>query len=92
MRLIAACFFLLFTTVTAYADGCLLGIIGVAHEDCAGVASSFPRDDFFCRSYGLTPGTHDYAVCRQAKAHARQLTLDESGDSFLRNPILPDVH
>lgn len=90
MRRMAIWIFLL-AAPAAHADGCLPGIIGVAHEDCAGIATSFPRDEFFCRSYGLTPGTHDDAVCRNAKSKARQLTLDETGDSYLRNPILPAV-
>ena len=71
-------------------------VIDVAHRDCPAplrpVASTFPQDDASCRSYGLAPGTSDYAKCRATKAHVGRLTRDESDYSFLRNPILPDVH
>ena len=90
MRFVASIVFVLIST-SCRADGCLLGILDIAHEDCSTAASTFPRDDASCRSYGLTPGTHDYAVCRKAKAAMEALTLDETGYSFLRNPLLPDL-
>ncbi len=67
----------------------------LAHRDCPvvrPVVTSFPQDDASCRSYGLAEGTHAYARCREAKAHVHRLSRDESDYSFLRNPILPDVH
>jgi hypothetical protein len=65
--------------------------LDLAYRDCAAPAR-FPQDDAACRAHGLTPGTPDYVRCRQAKAHERKLTSDETADGFLRNPILPDVH
>ncbi len=69
-------------------------VYDIAHRDCgvAPIASRFPQDDAICRSYGLAPGTVDYATCRGAKHHVQRLTRDESDYGFLRNPILPDVH
>jgi hypothetical protein len=91
MRFVASILFLMISPA-CYADGCLLGILNIAHEDCSTAASTFPRDDASCRcSYGLTPGTHDYVVCRKAKAAMNARTLDETSYSFLRNPLLPDV-
>ncbi|MGD0635971.1 MAG: hypothetical protein ABSA13_17280 [Beijerinckiaceae bacterium] len=90
MRLVASLVLVLIST-GCHADGCLLEIIGIAHQDCNMAPNAFPQDDASCRSYGLRPGTHDYAVCRKAKAHMEKLTQDETGYSFLRNPLLPDV-
>lgn len=90
MRLVASLVLVLIST-TCRADGCLLEIIGIAHADCNLAPSAFPADDASCRSYGLKPGTHDYAVCRKAKAHMEKLTQDETGHSYLWNPILPDL-
>lgn len=71
-------------------------IVDIAHGDCppAGpvVASQFPQDDASCRSYGLRPGTRDYAKCRDRKRHVHRLSRDESDYGFLRNPPLPDLH
>ena len=67
---------------------------GIAHRDCVAEGNTrvaFPQDDVICRSYGLTPGTRDYATCRASKQHERQLTRAESDYGFLRNPILPDL-
>ena len=46
--------------------------LGIATSDCAPIgspAAAFPQDDATCRSYHLTPGTKDYATCREAKVH-----------------------
>lgn len=74
------------------ARDCLLDI---ARRDCSAERSgptTFPQDDASCRSYGLTPGTRDYALCRSRKAHEQSLSAQESDYSFLRNPSLPDLH
>ena len=68
--------------------------LGIAHEDCYAPGSplaAFPQDDAICRDYGLAPGTHDYAVCRQEKRHVRDLTDRESDFGFLKIPLSPDV-
>ena len=68
--------------------------LAIAHGDCYAQGtpvSAFPQDDASCRSYGLTPGSRDYATCRHAKHHVRRLTHDETDDSYLRNPLLPDL-
>lgn len=71
-------------------------IIDIAHRDCPGAApvvvTQFPQDDASCSSYGLRPGTRDYAKCREQKRHVERLSKDESDYGFLRNPLLPDVH
>jgi hypothetical protein len=69
-------------------------VLDIAHGDCAALGpleTAIPQDDAICRSYGLTPGTPDYAHCRKAKRHVRRLTKDETDDGFLRNPLLPDL-
>jgi hypothetical protein len=91
MRLLASIVFILISPACYAGGGCILGILDIAHDDCSFAVSAFPRDDASCRSYGLTPGTHDYAVCRQAKADMNRRTLDETSYSFLRNPLLPDL-
>jgi hypothetical protein len=68
--------------------------LGISHEDCstAGTAlAQFPQDDAICRDYGLTPGTRDYAICRQKKRAARAETEQATDYGFLQNPLLPDV-
>jgi hypothetical protein len=71
-------------------------VIDVSHRDCPGVGavavSQFPQDDASCRSYGLRPGTRDYATCREHKRHLHRLSRNETDYGFLRNPLLPDVH
>jgi hypothetical protein len=74
-------------------------MMGIAHRDCvaqsAPVAAfpqvAFPQDDAVCRSYGLTPGTPDYAICRQKKRHVRVLTGRETDYGALQNPLTPDL-
>ena len=68
-------------------------MLDIAHRDCAAsgaVLASFPQDDAICRSYGLVPGTYDYAVCRRAKARERHLTSRETDYGILQNPLTPD--
>lgn len=68
-------------------------MLDIAHRDCGrtgAVLASFPQDDAICRSYGLTPDTHDYAVCRLAKARERRLTSRETDYGVLQNPLTPD--
>ncbi len=77
-------------------DGCGVRdcLIGVAQRDCYAEGSpraTFPQDDATCRNYGLTPGTHDYAVCRQAKANERRRTERETDFGFLKNPLAPNL-
>ena len=85
MRL-AIIFIVVLASSAAHAEDCLLKIIGVAHGDCPLETSAFPQDDAICRTYGLTPGTHDYKVCRTAKAHERKLTSDETFVQFFAEP------
>ncbi len=73
-------------------------LLGIAHSDCASHGPSlgsnlamFPQDDAICRSYGLDPGTRDYAVCRDAKRHVRQLTERETDFGVLQEPLSPEV-
>ena len=69
-------------------------LLGVADRDCAPVgspAAMFPQDDAVCRSYRLTPGTKDYAICREQKLHERSLTERATDFGFLANPVTPDV-
>ena len=68
--------------------------LGIANGDCypqGSALAAFPQDDAICRSYGLTPGTHDYKVCRKTKAHERALTERETDYGFLNNPLTPSV-
>ncbi len=68
--------------------------LGIAHRDCypkGSALAAFPQDDAICRSYGLDPGTHDYAVCRNQKRHERQLTERATDFGFLEEPLTPDV-
>ena len=68
--------------------------LGISHGDCyaeGAAQAQFPQDDSICRQYGLTPGTRDYAICRQDKRHERALTARESDFGFLQNPLAPDV-
>ena len=68
--------------------------LGIANGDCYPQGSplaAFPQDDAICRDYGLTPGTHDYLVCRQTKRHERALTERETDYGFLQNPLTPNV-
>ena len=68
--------------------------LGIANGDCAtdGTAlAAFPQDDAICREYGLAPGSHDYAICRDKKRHERALTERETDYGFLQNPLTPDV-
>ena len=68
--------------------------LGIAHRDCYPQGSPlamFPQDDAVCRSYGLDPGTRDYAVCRDQKRHVRQLTGRETNFGALEEPLTPDV-
>ncbi len=68
--------------------------LGIAHRDCYPEGSPlamFPQDDAVCRSYGLDPGTHDYAACRDQKRHVRQLTNRETNFGALEEPLTPDV-
>jgi len=54
--------------------------LGIARGDCIrGDASlgHFPNDDAVCQSYGLTPGSESYAVCRKAKARVNDKTEEE---------------
>ena len=67
--------------------------LDIAHRDCGqtgAVLASFPQDDAICRGYGLKAETHDYAVCRRAKARERHLTSRETDYSVLQNPLTPD--
>ena len=69
-------------------------MLGIANRDCAPVGSPvamFPQDDAVCRSYGLTPGTKDYAICREQKLHERSLTERATDFGLFENPITPDV-
>ena len=85
----------------ALAGALLLGGCGVRdctldinHGDCLAQGSPkafYPEDDLACRSYGLTPGTRDYATCRGDKAHVRTLTNRETDYGFLPNPLTPGV-
>lgn len=66
----------------------------IAHRDCYPEGSTlalFPQDDAICRSYGLRPGTRDYATCRDTKRHERQLTERASDFGVLEEPLTPDV-
>ena len=68
--------------------------LGIANGDCqpqGSALAAFPQDDAICRDYGLTPGTHDYLVCRQTKRHERALTERETDYGFLQNPLTPNV-
>ena len=68
--------------------------LGIAEHDCTppGAAqAAFPQDDAICRSYGLTPGTHDYLVCRRTKHHERALTERETDYGFVENALTPNV-
>ena len=68
--------------------------LGIARRDClaeGSLAARFPQDDAICRGYGLAPRTHDYAVCRQAKAHERVLTARETDYGVLNDPLTPDI-
>ena len=68
--------------------------LGIAHRDCYPVGSvqaTFPQDDAICRSYGLDPGTHDYAICRDQKRHERALTERATNFGVLEEPLTPDV-
>ncbi len=53
--------------------------------------AAFQQDDAICREYGLAPGSHDYAICRDKKRHERALTERETDYGFLQNPLTPDV-
>ena len=85
----------------AVAAGLLLGgcdprdcALGIAHRDCyveGSPLAQFPHDDAICRSYGLDPGTHDYAVCRGQKRHVRLLTGRETNFGALEEPLAPEV-
>ena len=69
-------------------------MIGIAQHDCFAEGSpraTFPQDDVTCRNYGLRPGTHDYAVCREAKANERRRTGRETDFGFLENPLAPNL-
>ena len=70
-------------------------MLGIANRDCAPVGSPvamFPQDGRgSCRSYGLTPGTKDYAICREQKLHERSLTERATDFGLFENPITPDV-
>ncbi len=68
--------------------------LGIASGDCHPEGSplaAFPQDDAICRSYRLAPGTRDYRLCREAKAHERALTERETDYGFLNNPLTPNV-
>ena len=68
--------------------------LGIAHRDCYPEGSPlamFPQDDAICRSYGLDPGTRDYAVCRDRKRHERALTDRETNFGVLEEPLAPEV-
>ena len=68
--------------------------LGIANRDCGpqGVlVSDFPQDDAICQSYGLAPGTQDYAVCRRTKRHERKLTARETDYGVLQEPLTPSV-
>ena len=68
--------------------------LGIANRDCAAVGSPvamFPQDDAVCRSFGLAPGSKDYAICREQKLHERSLTERATDFGVLTNPITPDV-
>ena len=68
--------------------------LGIANGDCypqGSALAAFPQDDAICRDYGLTPGTHDYLVCRKTKRHERALTERETDYGFLQNPLTPNV-
>ena len=68
--------------------------LGIANGNCypeGSALAAFPQDDAICRSYGLTPGTRDYVICRKAKAHERALTERETDYGFLNNPLTPSI-
>lgn len=68
--------------------------LGIANGDCYPPGSPrarFPEDDAVCRSYGLEPGTQDYAICRKTKLHERALTNRATDYGGLQSPLLPDV-
>ena len=68
--------------------------LGISQGDCdAGgtTLAAFPQDDAICRDYGLTPGTHDYAICRAKKRRVRALTEHETDYGFLNNPLTPNA-
>ena len=68
--------------------------LGIAHRDCYPQGSPlamFPQDDAICRSYGLDPGTRDYAACREHKRHERALTDRETNFGVLEEPLAPEV-
>ena len=63
--------------------------LGLAHEDCPpyGYLHPFPADDTICRSYGLRPGTADYAQCRIVKSTAQRRTRDTINAEWWRSPL-----
>ena len=68
--------------------------LGIAPRACFPEGSqlaAFPQDDAICRSYGLAPGTRDYAVCRDQKRHERALTERATDFGVLEEPLAPDV-
>ena len=87
--------------VVAIAAALLLGgcdprdcALGIAHRDCYPEGSQlamFPQDDAICRSYGLDPGTREYAACRDQKRHERALTGRETNFGVLEEPLTPDA-
>lgn len=53
--------------------------VGFHHSDCLPGTAGYDdpnkfagKDDEQCRSYGLTPGTHDYADCRLKLSSSRE--------------------
>ena len=68
--------------------------LDINHEDCPlrrSPQAYYPQDDVVCRSYGLAPGTRDYATCRGDKQHVRTLTNRETDYGFLPNPLTPGI-
>ena len=68
--------------------------LGINHNNCFAEGSpraTVPQDDVTCRSYGLAPGTHDYAVCRGNKQRVRTLTSRETDYGVLQEPLTPSV-
>ncbi len=68
--------------------------LGIGHNDCVAEGSpraSVPQDDVACRSYGLVPGTRDYAICRTNKQRVRTLTSRETDYGVLQEPLTPSV-
>ena len=68
--------------------------LGTAHRDCHPEGSPlamFPQDDAICQSYGLNPGTRDYAICRGHKRHERALTERATDYGALEEPLTLDV-